>query len=245
MKIIVSAIMALLVTVATVDAQTRVVEQVKNQYDAAGVDLRGPCGAFYIANEVARRTGTKLLTKIPGQNRAIIAADGTCLTPEDGSGPGYADAYLIELPSGWGHDMLGDAGGKNIPRWDTEGDEPDELKEVARNLKNWAEPIHNLVVPGLGTIPPNPGTPGPGTPAPPVSDEVALRLTHIEETTNTLYAQAVATAQALDAHIVSTERFQAAVGNEYKKFGIFLAKYVLPIVGGALSGRYLFGGSGE
>ena len=244
MKRILSSILLclLLMNVAlsrTLYAQESVVAAVKAQYVASNVDLRGPCGAFYILNEVARRTGNKLLKKVPGQNRAIIAADGTCKTPEQAGGPGYADGYLIELPSGWGHDILGDAGGSNKPQWPTEGDDADELGEVTRNLKNWAEPIANLVVPGFSTP-----VPTPDPTVPPVSDEVAQRLTHIEATTNSLFVQAVEINAKLDDHIISTERFQAAVGNEYKKFGIFVAKYVLPLVGGILGGKYLFG-SGE
>ena len=45
-----------------------------------------------------------------------------------------------------------------------------------------------------------------------------------------------------EAERVKAEAFRQAVGNEYKKFGIFVAKYVLPLVGGVLGGKYLFGG---
>jgi hypothetical protein len=212
-------------------ASKEVVAAVKAQFEAQGVDLRGSCGAFYITNEVARRTGTKLLKKVPGQNRAIVVSDGTCRTPEQAPGEnGYAVEYLITLPVGYGYDILGDSGGDNSPRW------AEETNKVDRNLKNWADPITNLVIPGA-----TPPTPTPG-PTPPVFDEVAQRLTHIEATTNSLFVQAVEINAKLDDHIISTERFQAAVGNEYKKFGIFVAKYVLPLVGGILGGKYLFGG---
>lgn len=210
-------------------ASKEVVAQVKAQFEAQGVDLRGSCGAFYITNEVAKRTGTKLLKKVPGQNRAIPGPNGTCKTPEEAPGEnGYAVEYLITLPSGFGYDILGDSGGDNSPRW------AEETNKVERNLKNWAEPIALNV--GGGTPPPVPPT------TPPVSDEVAQRLSHIEATTNSIYAQTVDTATKLAEHEAKEAAFRQAVGNEYKKFGIFVAKYILPLVGGILGGKYLFGG---
>lgn len=214
-------------------ASKQVVADVKAQFEAQGIDLRGSCGAFYITNEVAKRTGTKLLKKVPGQNRAIVFADGTCKTPEQAPGEnGYAVEYLITLPSGIGYDILGDSGGDNSPRW------AEETNKVERNLKNWAEPVALQIGGGAIPLPPT-------TPVPPIFDEVEQRLTHIEATTNSLFMQAVEINAKLDDHILSTERFQTAVGYEYKKFGIFVAKYVLPLVGGVLGGRYLFGSDSE
>jgi hypothetical protein len=215
-------------------ASKEVVAQVKAQFEAQGVDLRGSCGAFYITNEVAKRTGTKLLKKVPGQNRAIPGPNGTCKTPEQAPGEnGYAVEYLITLPSGFGYDILGDSGGDNSPRW------AEETNKAERNLKNWAEPIALNVGGGAPPVPqPDPTTP-------PVSSELLERVTRVEQTTNSIYAQAVDTATRLQAHIDSTEAFQQTVGREWKKFGAFIGKYVLPLVGGILGGKYLFGDKSE
>ena len=184
-----------------------------------------------LLNRVAwdhRAQGARLLGKKSGAN---------CPTP---SGILISCDYLVHGPSLTGHDVFQDAGpgGLTRPISFTWGPGKEDLAAAI------ASGARSLVEPTLpdSTTDPSP-TPDPGTP--PVSDEVAQRLTHIESTTNSLLAQAVILGAKLEAHIQSTEAFQQAVGREWKKFGIFLGKYVAPIVAGLLGGKFLLGGGGE
>jgi hypothetical protein len=210
-------------------AQKKVVEDVKAQFESQGVDLRGSCGAFYITNEVAKRTGLKLLKKVPGQNRAIPQPDGTCKTPEQAPGEnGYAVEYLITLPSGFGYDILGDSGGDNSPRW------AEETNKVDRNLKNWAEPVPLNV--GGGAVPtpiPDPGTtlPNPGA------------LTFLQQTLNEFRQEFHEETVEAKAERVAQQEFRQKVGVEYGKFLKAVAKYGSLVAGGILGGKYIFGGS--
>jgi hypothetical protein len=78
------------------------VAAVKAQLEAQGVNLAGPCGAFAITQHVAwglRTSGIGLVSKPSGNN---------C--------QGYSVDYLA-YPNGDGVDILGDAGGANVPQW--------------------------------------------------------------------------------------------------------------------------------
>lgn len=80
-----------------------VVEQVKADLVARGVDLSGPCGAFAICKRVAwalRHTGAGLLAKPSGNNCEGYATDVIC------------------YPDGRTFDILQDGGGANGPQWD-------------------------------------------------------------------------------------------------------------------------------
>ena len=101
MRWLLSASLVVTITCQPTFAQESVVREVKSQLEAQGVPLFGACGAFRITNTVARQIGAKLLSKAGG-NRAVPQPDGTCLTGEQTSEPGYADGYLILLPSGTG-----------------------------------------------------------------------------------------------------------------------------------------------
>lgn len=150
MRVFTILVCSLLLNAGTVFGQTELVAQVKAELVAAGANLSGPCGSFRITNEVAKRANLLLLGKGAG-NRAIPQPDGSCLTPEQSNQPGYADGYLI-YPNGVGVDILGDAGGGNLPAWQYET----AADMVARNLKNGKPPI-----PNLGSSVPNPGMPLP------------------------------------------------------------------------------------
>jgi predicted double-glycine peptidase len=135
----ISALVVTLFAASWVSAQdsTGTVVDVKRELQAQGAKLNGSCGAFAITNAVAHRLGLKLLRKTIG-TRAVPLADGSCLTNEETTDPeGYADGYLIMLPSGVGVDLLEDAGGKNRPKWDLES----AADMVARNLQSWRDPV--------------------------------------------------------------------------------------------------------
>jgi hypothetical protein len=93
------------------------VQQVKADLEARGVDLRGPCGAWAITSRVVwalRTEGAGALEKLTGSNCAGRAADIVC----------FASGQIV--------DILGDAGGANTPIW-----QPADPVDPAR----WRAPI--------------------------------------------------------------------------------------------------------
>lgn len=92
-----------------------VVERIKNELVAKGVNLTGVCGAFEITKRVAwelRDSGLGLLWK--GHTNG-----NDC--------QGYAGGHVM-MPDGTHWDPLGDAGGANIPQWNLvvyTADDPD------------------------------------------------------------------------------------------------------------------------
>jgi hypothetical protein len=102
------------------EPSARYVAAVKAQLEAEGADLAGPCGAFRITQRVAwglRSTGVGLLSK-PSGNQC----------------DGYSVDYLI-YPTGDGVDILGDAGGRNLPQW---ADKPGEFRG---EIHRWRAPV--------------------------------------------------------------------------------------------------------
>lgn len=96
--------------------------------------------------------------------------------------------------------------------------------------------------------PSDPPVPIPG-PIDPILGTILTRLGHIEQAVADIRQQNLDLSTTLIMHEnreanerEAAEAFRQAVGSEYKKFGIFVAKYVLPLVGGILGGKYLFGG---
>ncbi len=78
------------------------VRHVKADLEAHGADLRGPCGAWAITSRVIwalRTEGAGGLEQLTGNNCAGRAAGIVC----------FADGQIV--------DILGDAGGLNIPIW--------------------------------------------------------------------------------------------------------------------------------
>jgi len=95
------------------------VAAVKAQCRAAGVDLSGPEGAFQITKRVAwglREYGIGLVSKSSGNQWQ-----------------GYSVDYLC-WGNGDGVDILGDAGGANIPQWSAK---PEEFSGQDR----WRPPV--------------------------------------------------------------------------------------------------------
>lgn len=79
-----------------------VVQRVKQQLEASGADLSGPCGAFAITQRVAwtlRNQGYGLLDKPSGNN---------CR--------GYATDIVVDALGNY-YDCLADGGGANTPQW--------------------------------------------------------------------------------------------------------------------------------
>lgn len=144
----------------------QVVEHIKAELEARGVNLSGACGAAQITVRVAYmlRDRYGLLVKKAG-NRAVFRSDGTCVDGDHANAgePGFATDYLIDRSTFYGYDILSDGGGANGPQWP---DDP-ETTEVARNKANFAE------APNLdGTIDP------PHPPDPP--DDLKARVTLLE-----------------------------------------------------------------
>lgn len=152
-------------------AQTvNVVAQAKADLLAHGVDLSGSCGATKLTNLVASRAGYGLLHKAGGY-RAVLKADGSCLPGEQSNDPeGFATDYLIDPKTGFGYDILQDAGGANEPRWAG----PETAADmVARNWANFREPFDPS--PYFGGIVPLPPVVFPPPVVPPaVFDAAAL-----------------------------------------------------------------------
>lgn len=123
------------------------VEQVKAQLVAQGMNLSGPCGAFAITKRVAwalRATGAGLLAKPTGNNCDGYATDIIC----------YPDGRI--------RDILGDGGGANTPQW------PDGELEIVDPSRYLA-----AIDPGDTPIPTPEPVPTPlptPTPLPPVVD---------------------------------------------------------------------------
>ena len=99
------------------------VERIKAQLEAQGVDLQGPCGGFQITSRVAwtlRGERAGLLDKPAGNNCAGYAVDIIC----------YPTGEII--------DCLGDAGGDNRPLWNDAG---------TVDPQRWREPFPPLDAP--------------------------------------------------------------------------------------------------
>lgn len=91
------------------DNHTALVAAVKADLVARGVSLVGVCGAFAITQRVAwalKDEGAGLLRKPVGNNCDGFAAD-----------------YIV-YRNGQGFDILGDAGGTNVPQWLDNGIDP-------------------------------------------------------------------------------------------------------------------------
>jgi hypothetical protein len=113
----------------------QVVEQVKAELEARGVDLFGPCGAFQIVKRVAwelRGEGAGLLAKPGGNNCEGFAVDIVC----------WADGRWV--------DCLISSGVDNGPAWNVQ---PPALDVPGR----WRPPID----PGDVVVDPDPPPPHP------------------------------------------------------------------------------------
>ena len=220
-------ILAVLLMTRPAQAQQAIVEQVKTQLVAQGVNVTGACGAFRITNEVAKIAGVKLLHKAGGY-RAVPQADGTCLDGDHSAlADGYATDYVIDLRQGGvGFDILGDGGGANVPQWS--GPETDPGL-VARNLQNWRDPI---ATPALG-----PSVPIPSTNVPIVGTPPALDLSEVVYKLRTLEAELTAHEAAQAAEREKAEAFRQSVSDKWKHFGIFVAKYGPVVLGALYAGR--------
>lgn len=147
----------------------------------------------------------------------VLRAQGVGLLDKPGGNncQGYSVDYLV-FPDFSGRDILGDGGGENAPQWSGEPNEP-----AGAFAGRWRAPFDpgDVVGPAPGPMPPTP-------PQTPNLDQQILDAIKAHEA-----AQAVERAKA--------EAFRQAVGREWAKFGLFLTKYVLPVVGGLLVGRQI------
>ncbi len=196
---------SLLLNAAPASAQVEVVAAVKQALEARHVSLEGPCGAFEITKRVAwalRGQGYGLLEKTGGTN---------C--------QGYSQDY-ITLQDGLGIDILGDAGGDNIPSWGM-NEPPGAL------TGRWRAPFD-----------PGDGVSGPGPAQPPVTGiESALNL--LQQTLNEFRQEFHNESLLQNEERLAQREFRQAVKSEYAKFGMFVAKYIAPAIGALLLGRQL------
>jgi hypothetical protein len=214
-KISIASVLVLALAAPAAAQDRSVVADAITELRAAGVDLSGPCGALRITNLVAFRRHYALLHKAGGF-RAVLKADGSCLSGEQSNDPeGFATDYLIDPRTGVGYDLLGDAGGANTPQWAGPEDAADM---VARNFANFREPFDPsgyLHAPTPVPVPPVVYLPAPAPPAP-IFDTAALET-------------AIANLRAdVDAHRQEFQAFTAEVHGWKSEAGAFLAKYVLP-----------------
>lgn len=149
---------ALLLLASSAFAQPGVVENVKAQLVARGMDLSGPCGALQITKRVAwmlRGQGAGLLEKASGNQCESRAVD------------------ILVFQDGHGFDILTDGGGANGPSW---ADVP-----IADGAARWRPVVAD---PDAGVIvaPPTP------PPNPPVDlSAVLAKLADIRETQERIY----------------------------------------------------------
>lgn len=159
----------------------QLVQRIKAELEAKGVDLKGPCGAFQITKRVAwelRNDGAGLLYKNTGNNCMDFSVD-----------------YII-WRDGQQRDILKDAGGHtdenrvfhpgNDPRWD----EP-----TTGDLSRWRPPVKDWV--DDKPEPPTPTDP----PSPPPSSNLEERLTAIEKKLERLDRLAMAVLHHLEDYV--------------------------------------------
>ena len=130
----------LIAPIANAQDHSPVVAAIKARLEAAGTDLSGPCGAFQVTKRVAwelRSQGFGLHFKGGGNN---------C--------EGFAVDYIIQAPTFFGFDILGDGGGANVPQWIGPEDHPDI---VARNRGSWRAPTDPGDTPPPPVDPPDNG----------------------------------------------------------------------------------------
>lgn len=128
---------------------------VKARLLASGQDLSGPCGAFKIVKQFAyeqRGLSAGLLSKPSGNNCEGFSVD------------------WILFPDGSGSDVLGDAGGANIPQWDVGPPDPTMVSRYRAVTED----------PGFLSGAPSPVTPPPQPPADPNEADLTARVGALE-----------------------------------------------------------------
>lgn len=206
----------------------------KAQLQAQHVDLTGPCGALKLTNLVAwnLRPNYGLLHKAGGF-RAILKADGSCLSGEQSSDPeGFATDYVIRGRDGFGFDLLGDSGGANNPQWAGPEDGPDM---VARNFANYREPFDPIAyMTGSTPVPVPVPTPVPvPVPLPSIDlSGVYVQLQMLELHLANISQRIEVVNEQVQQGRMENRGFFAAVGSEWKK----ILTYAAPIVGAIFAG---------
>ena len=186
----------------------------------AGVDMSGPCGALKITNYVAFRNHYALLHKAGGY-RAVLKADGSCLSGEQSSDPeGFATDYLIDPRTGFGFDILSDAGGANVPQWAGPENAPDMVARNWQNLREPFDPSAYLHTPPPIAIPPQP---------PPVIVP-SCDFSSLETAIANLRAD-------VDAGRAENQEFFEQARSKYRQVATFIAKYGPIVMGAIFAGR--------
>lgn len=217
------------------------VARAKADLQAHGVSVAGACGAAKLTNLVVwrLRPAYGLLFK-QGGNRAVLRADGSCLSGDESSEGGYATDYVIQRSTGGGFDLLGDGGGANNPQWAGPENDP---ATIARNFQNFREPIDPRGYYAEFTPTPAP-TPAPLPPAPlPTLDlsavyaQFAILNAKLDE-----LARAGGDAHAaIEANVTAAREenrtFFEAVKTQWKAFVGKAAVYAGPIIAALFAGR--------
>jgi hypothetical protein len=198
------------------------VEQAKADLEAVGVSLAGACGAVKLTNLVAWRLRPRyaLLGK-SGGNRGCLLVDGSCLTGDETSDPGYATDYLIDTAAGYvGYDILGDGGGLNTPQWAGPETAPDM---VERNRANAQPPLDPA-----GYYAETPDTVPPVEPPPETSDDdvltqLAIVIANQDAAAATQAADTAAILTAVDSVLARLNAIVEDIEDSLRQLGIVIA----------------------
>lgn len=224
MKVLVTVIWGSLLASSAFAQDRSVVADAIATLRASSVDTSGPCGALKITNYVAFRNHYALLHKAGGF-RAVLKADGSCLSGEQSSDPeGFATDYLIDPRTGFGFDILGDGGGANTPQWAGPENAPDMVARNWQNLREPFDPSAYLQQPTPAPIP-TPAPPIVVLPSAPTCDLAALET-------------AIANLRAdVDAGRQENQQFYAEARSKYKAVATFIGKYGPIVLGAIMAGR--------
>jgi hypothetical protein len=154
---------------------------------------------------------TAWIHKADGWGMLRKPGGNNCPTPQ---GVAISCDYLVFGPTMQGYDVLGD---ETVPQFNL-GD-------------NFANDPGRFLLP----VDPNPGTPvpNPGTPIPPPAESL------LQQTLNEFRQEFHNEALLQHQERVEAREFRENVKSEWKKFGAFVAKYILPSVGALLLGAEL------
>lgn len=140
--------------------------------------------------------------------------------PSGNNCQGYSIDFLV-TPALGGIDILGDAGGDNTPAWG----ESEPPGTFAGRFRAPFDP---------GDTPTPPPPPG-GNPGPPPA--TSGQLDRIESKIDAHESVMAAERAKAQEEREKQEAFREGVRSEYRKFGLFVVKYILPVIGGIFAGR--------
>jgi hypothetical protein len=175
---------------------------------------------------VYRESGMALLGKNGGAN---------CPMP---NGVRISCDYLVwtaDAPMYSGHDVLsGKTDGTTAVVGFTWGPGKEDLTDA---IKSGSRTVVRPILPDSSDEPAPGPAPTPNPTPEPVTGEIVQRLTIIEQVVAEIRQQNLLHETEEAKEREKAEAFRQAVGHEWQKFGMFVTKYVLPVVGALLLGR--------